>query len=145
MRSLNLIDKAFLLKKTNLFGSLDLDLLLSIADKVESLHFRAADKVFQIDHEGSRMYLIAAGQISIVDKYEQPLANLAAGDFFGDEGIFNDKRRTYSAYCLTKVELLVLPRSHLISIIQECPTVALCLLEAYASQFTCRYPSLNPL
>ena len=58
MRSLNLIDKAFLLKKTSFFGSLDLDLLLSIADKMESLTFRPADIVFQFDQEAYRMYLV---------------------------------------------------------------------------------------
>jgi CRP/FNR family transcriptional regulator, cyclic AMP receptor protein len=138
MRSLNLIDKAFLLKKTSLFGALDLDLLLSIADKMESMHFRPTDAIFQFDQDAHRMYLIVSGQVFIADKIGTHLAELASGDFFGDEAMFNEKRRSYIAFCKTKVELLSLSRSHLLSIIHECPSVALALLEAYTSHLIFR-------
>ncbi len=133
MRNLNLIDKAFLLKKTALFGALDLDILLSIADKMEMLHYHPDDLIFQIHQEAQRMYLIISGQICITDGH-QKLAELKAGDFFGDEAIFSEKKRAYAATCSTRVELLALTRSHLLSIIHECPSVALSLLEAYANQ-----------
>jgi hypothetical protein len=77
MRSLNLIDKAFLLKKTSLFGALDLDLLLSIADKMECVYFRPADTIFQLDQDAYRMYLIVSGQVLIADKSGAPLADLS--------------------------------------------------------------------
>jgi CRP/FNR family cyclic AMP-dependent transcriptional regulator len=131
MHNLNLIDKAFLLKKSSLFHSLDLDLLLSIADKMETLHFRSFENVFQTDQEAYRMYLIISGQITAIDKTGTQLAELSTGDFFGDEAMFNEKKRTYATLCKTRVELLSLSRSHLISIIQECPSVALSLLESY--------------
>jgi CRP/FNR family transcriptional regulator, cyclic AMP receptor protein len=138
MRSLNLIDKAFLLKKTSLFTALDLDLLLSIADKMESIHFRPIDTIFQLDQDAYRMYLIVSGQVGITDKNGVQVAELTPGDFFGDEAMFNEKRRTYIAFCKTKVELLSLSRSHLLSIIQECPSVALALLESYTANLTFR-------
>jgi CRP/FNR family cyclic AMP-dependent transcriptional regulator len=134
MRNLNLIDKAFLLKKTALFGSLDLDILLSIADKMESLHYHPQDPIFQIHQDAHRMYLILSGHISICDSQGSEIAQLKAGDFFGDEAIFSEKKRAYSATSASRVELLALTRSHLLSIIQECPSVALSLLEAYANQ-----------
>ena len=138
MRELNLIDKAFFLKKTTLFGSLDLDLLLSIADKMEMLHFRPSDIIFSPEQDAHRMYLILKGHILITDRTGSQLEELEAGDFFGDEALFTERLRTYSASCKTKVELLSLPRSHLLSIIHECPTVAISLLECYTAKITFR-------
>jgi CRP-like cAMP-binding protein len=84
------------------------------------------------------MYLILLGHVAIADKNGAPLAELVPGDFFGDEAMFNEKKRTYAAACRTKVELLALSRSHLLTIIHECPSVALALLEAYTSHLNFR-------
>lgn len=138
MRNINLIDKAFLLKKTSLFGALDLDLLLTIADKMEYLHFRQNEKVFQHDQEAHRMYLIVSGLISVQDNAGETLAELKSGDFFGDESMFSNNPRTYAASCETPTTLLALSRSHLLSIITECPSVALSLLEAYSTNLVYR-------
>jgi CRP/FNR family transcriptional regulator, cyclic AMP receptor protein len=138
MRSLNLIDKAFLLKKSPLFGTLDLDLLLSIADKMETLFFRSAECVFQPDQEAYSMYLIVSGQLTAVDRDQTTLAELSPGDYFGEESLFNEKKRCYAVLCKTKAQLLALSRSHLISIIHECPSVALSLLESYSAQLNFR-------
>jgi CRP/FNR family transcriptional regulator, cyclic AMP receptor protein len=140
MPNLTLIDKAFLLKKTTLFGALDLDLLLSIADKMEAMYYRPADTIFQLDQEAHRMYLILVGQVFIEGGNGVPLAELSAGDFFGDEALFNERRRAYAAHCKTRVELLALLRSHLLAIIHECPSVALFLLTAYSSSLPFRPP-----
>lgn len=128
---MNLIDKAFLLKKTALFGSLDLDLLLTISDRMEMVFHKKAEKVFQLDQDAHRMYLIIDGRVSIQDKDGQHLAQLNPGEFFGDESLFHERPRTYEAICETPLTLLALSRSHLLSIISECPTVAIALLEAY--------------
>jgi CRP/FNR family transcriptional regulator, cyclic AMP receptor protein len=138
MPHFNLIDKAFLLKKTSLFASLDLDLLLAIADKMEPLHYRPSDKIFQLDQDAHRMYLIVLGQVTIADKNGLQLAELSPGDFFGDEALFNEKRRSYIAQCSTKVDLLALSRSHLLSILLECPSVSIALLEAYTAHLPFR-------
>lgn len=138
MRPVNLIDKAFLLKRTRLFGALDLDLLLSIADKMEHIYFQPEERVFQYEQEAFRMYLIISGQVEVIDQEGSHLAFLRSGEFFGDEAMFNEKQRSYTALCKTKVELLSLSRSHLISIINECPSVALSLLEAYSSKIIFR-------
>jgi CRP-like cAMP-binding protein len=131
MPSFNLIDKAFLLKKSPLFEALDLDLLLSIADKIESSHYRPNDMIFQCGQDAQRLYLIVSGEISIEDRNGIELARLLPGEYFGDEAMFTEKRREYSAICRSKAELFSLSRSHLLSIFQECPSVALSFLEAY--------------
>lgn len=125
MKQLNLIDKAFLLKKTSLFGALDLDLLLTLSDKMEMRHFNEGDLIFKKGQDGNQMYLILSGEVQIEDHL------LMAGEFFGDEAIFNERPRRYSAHCKEKASLLTMSRNHLLSIIAECPSVALALLKKY--------------
>lgn len=138
MRHLNLIDKAFLLKKTALFHLLDLDLLLSIADKMELMTYQPTAPIFRCNQEAYQMYLVVTGQVTILADDQSHLAHLHAGDFFGDEALFHEGQRKYTATCATKVEVLALSRSHLTSIIHECPSVALALLEAYSSKINFR-------
>lgn len=128
---LTLIDKAFLLKKTPLFRSLDLDLLLTISDRLDIVSHRKGEKVFQLDQDAHRMYLIVDGEVLIQNKEGKILAELSSGEFFGDESLFHEYPRAYEAICERAITLLALSRSHLSSIIAECPSVAMALLEAY--------------
>ena len=61
MTRLTLIDKAFLLKRTPLFSALDLDLLLTIADKLGLVAFEPKDWIFVAEEEANRMYFIVKG------------------------------------------------------------------------------------
>ncbi len=58
MKHLTLIDKAFLLKRTLPFSSLDLNLLLAIADKLGFMIFDPKEYIFVIEEEANRMYFI---------------------------------------------------------------------------------------
>jgi CRP/FNR family transcriptional regulator, cyclic AMP receptor protein len=133
MKKLNLIDKAFLLKRTPLFSTLDLDLLLAIADKLGIANHEAGETVFSYNQDANRMYFIAQGDVRILDKDKKPLAVLREDDFFGDESLFYEKPRGYQAICESDTMLLTLSRTNLFSIISECPSVAMGLLQLYAS------------
>lgn len=133
MRNLTLIDKAFLLKKSRLFSELDLDLLLAIADKLGLVHFEKGKKIFNIHEEASRMFLIVEGQVEILDEAGAHLATLHAEDFFGDESLFSDKPRAYTALSLSDTLLLTLSQTHLMTLISESPSVAVGLLSVYAN------------
>jgi CRP/FNR family transcriptional regulator, cyclic AMP receptor protein len=141
MKRLTLIDKAFLLKKTPLFVSLDLDLLLPIADKLGIVSFHAGDFIFSNLEEAHRMYFILNGKVEI-QVPPATLALLSQDDFFGDESIFNEKPRAYTAISKTDSTLLTLSRTNLLSIISECPSVAVGLLQVYASTIAFRLRKL---
>ncbi len=138
MKKLNLIDKAFHLKKTVLFGSLDLDLLLPIADKLGIADFDIDDVIFNINEQANRMYLLVKGTIEIQDPDGNFLASLREGEFFGEEAIFNEKPRGYKAICKSDAQLLSLSRTHILTIISECPAVAIAFLQVYTSFVTFR-------
>ncbi|NGX55213.1 MAG: Cyclic AMP receptor protein [Chlamydiae bacterium] len=138
MKPLNLIEKAFLLKKTAFFRELDLDLVLTIADKLELTTYSPSTPIFCSGQETYHMYLIVEGRVKIEDKGQATLAELRPGEFFGDEAIFTEKPQGYSAIAVTECVVLSLSRSHLLTIIAECPSVALNLLEAYTANITFR-------
>ncbi len=139
MKALSLIEKAFFLKKVRIFSELDFELLLSIAEKMHDDDYDAQEKVFTNGQVANRIYLIAQGTVQLSDPRMKPLIDLSAGEFFGDESLFNDAPRSYTAICKTDALLLTLSRSHLLSVISECPSVAVSLLQSYAHALPCRF------
>lgn len=140
----SLIEKAFFLKKMRLFSDLDLEILLAIAEKLHEDEYEKEEKVFTPGQVANRIYLIASGSVQIFDEHRKLLSELGCGDYFGDESLFNEQPRTYSAICKADTLFLTLSRSHLLSIISECPSVAVTLLGAYSQELPCRYIFSRP-
>lgn len=132
MSHLTLIEKAFFLKKTALFLELDLDLVLAIAAKAEPRQCEDEEVIFSFNQEAHRLYVILDGMVQIEDEKEMPIETLLAGDFFGDESLFNQQTRDYNAKAKGSTLLLTISRTHLTEIILECPQVGLSLIRAYA-------------
>jgi CRP-like cAMP-binding protein len=135
----SLIEKAFFLKKTRLFSDLDLEILLAIAEKLHEDEYDKDEKVFTPGQVANRIYLIVSGTVQIFDAERRFLVELASGEYFGDESLFNEQPRGYMASCKTDTLFLTLSRSHLLSIISECPSVAVTLLQTYSQQLPCRH------
>jgi CRP/FNR family transcriptional regulator, cyclic AMP receptor protein len=131
MIKLTLIDKAFFLKRSPLFETLDLDILLAIADKLNIVTFEANDSIFGINDDALRMYFVVKGTIELKDENNNLVAFLNNEDFFGEEALFSEKSRAYSAVSKTDSTLLALSRTNLLNIISECPAVAIGFLQAY--------------
>lgn len=138
MKTLTLIEKAFMLKKTILFKEFDLDLLLTIANHMEAINFDQGQRIFNVGQQASNMFLIAKGTIMIKDQNDNMLTTLHHKNFFGDEAMFNEQPRKYTALAHTDVTLLSLSRTNLLNTISECPTLAIALLQSYASNTTFR-------
>lgn len=133
MKRLTLIDKAFVLKSSQLFSQLDLDLLLAIADKLSSFTCDAGDLIFEVGEQAHRIYFLVRGSVEMCNEQGNVIATLNSQDFFGEESLFNEQPRAYSARCQKEALLLTLSHTHLMTIISECPQVAIGLLQAYAS------------
>lgn len=139
MRLPNQIEKAFLLKKTFLCEDLSLDHLFAIANKMDVFTLDENEFIFKNNQSALHIYIIAAGQIQLMNEEGELLIELSAGDLFGDEALFNDQTHQYHAKCSSKCQLLTLTKKHLTAIISECPSVAINLLEAFARQITFRH------
>lgn len=122
-----------------LFSDLDLEILLAIAEKLHEDDYDKDEKVFTPGQVANRIYLIYSGSVQIFDEHRRLLAELCVGDYFGDESLFNEQPRGYAASCKTDTLFLTLSRSHLLSIISECPSVAVTLLQSYSHELPCRH------
>lgn len=138
MKLLTLIDKAFLLKRTLPFSNLNLDLLLTIADKLTAVNFEPNDYIFVVEEEANRMYFIVRGQVQLQGEQKEFTYTLTNGDFFGEESLFNNKPRKYSAFAPIETQVLTLSRSNLYTIISECPSVAVGFLQVYTAELPLR-------
>jgi CRP/FNR family cyclic AMP-dependent transcriptional regulator len=134
MRTAGLIEKAFILKKSPLFAGIDLDLLLSLADKATLGRFEAEEIIFGHAQEGSRLYIVAEGRVALTGKEDLFISEIRGTDFFGDEALFNDRPRGYSAVALENVLLVSLSKTHLMGFMNECPAALINLMQIWASR-----------
>ncbi|MBI5346895.1 MAG: cyclic nucleotide-binding domain-containing protein [Chlamydiae bacterium] len=145
MKTLSLIEKAFFLKKISLFNVLDLDLLIAIAEKMHQDEYPSNEKVFEKGQLANRMYFIIDGEIDLLDENNMPIATCSKTDFFGEESLFSDKPRSYNAVCKIDTAFLTLTKTNLMTIISECPTVAIALLQCHCQNVTCRFQNEHPV
>lgn len=137
MTGAKLIDRALFLKRTHLFSDLDLDTLLPISDKLEELNFGAGDQIFAAGQEARAIYLIVSGRVAVrLPNGESK--ELGSDELFGDESIFNRRPREYQAVASQRTEILSLSHTNLLTILSECPSVALNLIEEYAAPIAFR-------
>lgn len=134
MKKLTLIDRAFFLKRLPLFSMLDLDILLAIADKLNIVAFESDQTIFGINEDAYRMYFVVKGLVEIRDSHDGVLAELGPEEFFGEESLFSEKPRAYSATSKAETTVLALSKTNLMTIISECPAVAVSMLQAYCRQ-----------
>lgn len=132
MKEQSLIDKAFLLKKTPLFGPLDLDMLLTLADKMETVIFKKGEFLFKKGEEANFLYVIVEGEMTI--RRGEKTLQLGSSEIFGDEALLSEKERGYDAFAAVDTQLLLLSDHHFRSLLIEAPEIMLFLLETYASQ-----------
>jgi len=138
MTTYNLIEKAFALKQTSLFENLDLEMLLAIGDRMGIVSFNEGDKIFYLDQEDNNMYVIVEGEVEVRDHDQRIITTLSKGDFFGDESIFNGQTRCYEVISKGRTLLMMITRTTLLTVMSENPSIAITLLQEYASTTTFR-------
>ena len=136
MKQMSLIEKTFFLKKINIFAELELELLLAIADKMHQDFYDPNESVFTVGEKANRMYFIVSGRVQITDADKRETTVLNSPQHFGNESLFNEKDRQYNAMCLSEVFFMTLTRADLMNIISECPSIAILLLQEYASNIS---------
>lgn len=133
---MKLIDKALFLKSTRLFQEIEFDIALSIADKLEVMELKGGEALFHKGDSAAGIYFVFQGSVRLAG--DGLIEELENGDFFGDESVFTDAARGYTCAAIGSVTLLLLSKTHIFTILSECPSVATNLLALYASQISLR-------
>ena len=101
----NLLEqKAVLLKKADIFSSLQTHEIEVIAGSSEFLDVHADQPVFFEGDPGNAMYIVESGEIVVKKKDESGLqtdiARFVQGNCFGELDLFTEASRNASAYAL---------------------------------------------
>lgn len=125
-----------LLKNTKIFASLSKRQLDSVARIVYKRMFEAGEAVFQQGDPGVGMYIIEEGVICIMQMpAEHVLAELSAGDFFGEIALLNETPRSASAIAITDCSLMCVSQPDLLALFKREPKLGVKVLTAL-SQIT---------
>lgn len=122
-----------LLSKIEIFQDLKERELSILTSRMERKEFPKGTVIFQEGDEGKEMYIVLSGSIGISvrlpDSTELPLAQIQAGNFFGEMSIIEQAPR--SATCRTLVDsvFLTLEASSFYDLLEQHPRVALKIMK----------------
>ena len=121
-----------LLDRCILFRALDEESRRDLAARAHRRRYHAGDTIFTTGAPGHSMMGVLSGRVRItlplVKGREVVLADLPAGEVFGEVALLDGRDRSASATALTDCELLVLDRAHVLPILEQRPDVCLRLL-----------------
>jgi CRP-like cAMP-binding protein len=118
------------LKKIHLFNGLSDDQLKMVAAQFADETKGAGTNIFAEGSQGNTFYLIFSGKAVVFRKrkkkkgeegVEQKLAILVGGDYFGEEALLTNQRRSASVRIEEEAVLLSLPRTKFLTLLKKIP------------------------
>jgi CRP-like cAMP-binding protein len=121
-----------LLDRCILFRALDEDSRRDLAARAHRRRYQAGDTIFTAGGPGHSMMGVLSGRVRItlplVKGREVVLADLPAGEVFGEVALLDGRDRSASATAISETELLILDRAHVLPILEARADVCLRLL-----------------
>ncbi len=136
------------LLSTPLFEHLAPVSLRRLISQVDFVELSAGDTLFHMGDEGTTLFVVVEGRISILREEEQEstvLGELREGDFFGELGLVTRQPRSATARALVDCELLAISRQLLIEMIQEEASVLTILLRFLRERLVNNLVRTSPL
>jgi CRP-like cAMP-binding protein len=110
------------LHSVRLFAETNFDDLVAVDHALVSRVYLAGEAIIREGEAGDRLCIIYSGKVSVT-KAGHMLAELTAGDFFGEMALFDAGPRSATVTALDDVEVLVLERDRFDSLVRQRPTV----------------------
>lgn len=123
-----MIERVFLLKRTDVFGALPTDVLESLAPHLEEVELEADETLFRKGDLGHAMYLVVDGSIRVHDG-DRTLATLGKGAVLGEISVLTAEERTASVTAETEAQLLRLDQEVLYELMGVSPEVSRGLIQ----------------
>ena len=111
-------DRVLLLANTALFAETPENVLASIAPIMKEESYPAGAVIFQKGDLGTALYVIDAGEVSILDG-EMELARFGRGDFFGELALLDTEARSATAEAAADLRLLRLDQDDFYDLMEE--------------------------
>jgi CRP-like cAMP-binding protein len=126
------------LKSLPLFEGIDQEELVMLADSIRMRKFPEGASLFLQSDPSDSVYLVRRGAISIqllsTDGRELVINEMNQGDCFGELGILTGELRSASAEAIVDSEVLIIPRSTFLKVLEQEPFLSRRLLEITASR-----------
>ncbi|MFN2555330.1 MAG: cyclic nucleotide-binding domain-containing protein [Nitriliruptorales bacterium] len=109
------------------FAPLDDPILLEILGASANLYWTAGRTVFEAGAAAEALYIVLSGRVRIfetVDGEEREVAELGAGDYFGENALLEEVTHSKSAVTSEETELLVLPKDSFQALLEANPDLA---------------------
>lgn len=119
---IELKDRVAFLNKIHLFGGLKEAQLSSIAVKMDELNLPPNNMVFERGAQPDGFYLIYKGRVKVTRPRENGtdfLAWLIAGDYFGEEALFENRNRSATVTTMEDTVILFLSRAHFEDLLKQ--------------------------
>jgi CRP-like cAMP-binding protein len=126
-----------LLSQAPVFAGLSHRHLRGIADVAEEVRFAPDRLIVQSGSPGNTFYVIAAGRAKVfkgVVPTGRPIAELDAGDFFGEMALLDGAPRSASVVSATDLVTIRLGRTAFRKLLLDEPEIALRVLETMAKR-----------
>jgi PPM family protein phosphatase len=123
----SLIAKRKVLAASPLFALLDERELLRVLALTEVQRCYPGSVIIEQDTLGAEMYLVLSGFVGVY-RAEALVAELQAGEHFGEMALLRNRPRSAHARALTMTELLVIPRESFYSLLRSEPELGMKLL-----------------
>jgi monovalent cation:H+ antiporter, CPA1 family len=120
------LSAAHLIEMVPLFSAVSERALDDLAARAQTVTFLAGDDVIGEGERGNALYIVTQGTVSVVhdrDGKVEHLADLVAGDFFGEAAMLGDDVRTATVRAATPSTLLRLTRRDVLELARDNPDV----------------------
>jgi serine/threonine protein phosphatase PrpC/CRP-like cAMP-binding protein len=106
------------LAKSPLFALLDERELLRVLSVTEVQSFYPGGVIIEQDTLGAEMYVVLSGSVAVY-RAESQVAELKAGEHFGEMALLRNRPRSAHARAVTMTELLVIPRESFYALLRS--------------------------
>lgn len=118
-----MIERVFILKRTDVFRDLSTDVLESLAPHLEEVELEEGERLFAKGDLGSAMFIVVDGSMRVHDG-ERTLATLEEGAVLGEISVLSAEERNASVTADTDARLLRLDQDVLYEVMALTPAVS---------------------
>ena len=111
------------------FADVDERMLLALIGDSANLFWPAGSVVFERGSRTEGLYIIISGKLRVIDKNDEQVAEMGAGDFFGELSMLLDTVHRHTIRVEEDAELMVLPKERLDKLNEEHPQLGRAIRE----------------
>lgn len=128
------LDRINILKGVNIFTGVDQDTLHKIADALKPIHFEVDEEVFRKGDQGTSMYIIVSGKVSVTDGAGYLFGYIQEGQVFGEYALLDTEARSATITAVEDTTALMLEQEVFYGILGNNIEVVKGLLKIFTSR-----------